>query len=414
MSWRDEYQKGSFRGASFRTSDHERSGGRRVVTHEMPGRDEPVVEDLGRRMRQFSINCHAIGTDYRTQRDALIDALEAEGPGLLVHPWHGRMMVSVLEYTSTESTQDGGMVSFGITFGEAGQDAPAPVSVAEGASAETAADATIAAAPTAFTDDFSIADAASWVEESATDLIGAMADATQIAAGLRGGVGSTLRAFNIALNYLPGNVASLLRAPANLASAVIGLVSSVSVLGSSTGRSARLAPLLMMLDWEPDLSEFPETTPMRVIEATNTTALLRLYRTATAAELVRAASTLEYASYEEARATQDAITQRLDALSFAAADRGDDTAADVYDTLRRALADDIAARGVTLARVYSLDLMATLPALVLAHRLYRTDRRTATSLEDRAADITDRNSVQHPGFLPGGTTLQIVTAKDAS
>ena len=120
MSWRDQYQQGSFRGASFRTEYHERSGGRRVVSHEFPGRDDPVTEDLGRSQRTFSIDCWVAGADYRADRDALIDALEAFGPGLLVHPFHGSMNVNVLAYRQTEDTEEGGMCRFSIELVESG------------------------------------------------------------------------------------------------------------------------------------------------------------------------------------------------------------------------------------------------------------------------------------------------------
>lgn len=411
MTWRDEYQPGSFRGAPFRTAEHERQGGRRVVVHELPSRDEPVLEDLGRRARQFSIQCHVIGAEYFAARDALTEALEGEGPGLLVHPWYGQMMVSVLDYTCAESTEAGGMAEFSITLIEAGLPAPAPVAVAAGASAAAEAEAALAAAPGAFADGFSIDKAAIWVEDAAGELVKGMASASQIAAGLRGGIGPSLRAFDVALNYLPGNLSSLLRSPLNLAHSVIGLVSAVSVLGGGFGRRSRLAPLELMLDWQPAKAEFPQRTPQRQLEAGNRTALLRLFRVATAAELVRAASTLDYASYEDARATRDAIGDRLDVLALAAADRGDDATAETYDALRRALANDIAAKGVSLARVFALELAATEPALVLAHRIYRTDRRTATSLEERAAGVAARNRVAHPGFLPGGMTLELLTAE---
>ena len=129
MSWRDEFQPGSFRGAAFRTEGHELSGGRRLAVHEFPGRDEPLNEDLGRRARQFSVDCHVVGSDYRASRDALIEALEAAGPGLLIHPWHGQMMLVVQDYSSNESTEEGGLCRFRISFGEAGLPVAAPVSV---------------------------------------------------------------------------------------------------------------------------------------------------------------------------------------------------------------------------------------------------------------------------------------------
>lgn len=412
MTWRDEYQPGSFRGAAFRTASHERSGGRRVSIHELVDRDEPVVEDMGRRARQFQIDCHVIGADYRSARDALIDALEAKGTGLLVHPWHGQVMVAAMEYTTTESTEDGGVCWFQVTFMEAGEPAPAPVSVASGAESALSADAAIADAPGTFADGFSIDEAASWVEDAAGDLVSGMAAISQISAGLRGGAGSALRAFDTALRFLPGNISGLMRAPLNLGHAIVGLVSAVSVLGSNTGgRRQRLAPLQRMLDWQPQVEEFPALTAQRRREADNRTALVHLFRTATAAELVRAATLIDYPSYDEARATRDVIAARLDALAIEAADRGDDAAADTFDGLRRALARDIAAKGETLARVYALELSATEPALVVAHRHYRRDRRTETSLEARAADIARRNAVSHPGFLPGGVALQLLTGE---
>lgn len=408
MSWRDEYQQGSFRGVPFRTEAASNRRGRRIATHEFPARDEPVVEDLGRRAREFQIDCHVIGADYRAQRDALLDAVEASGPGLLVHPWHGRMMVVVLDCEDSESTEEGGLCRFRITFGEAGLAAPAPVELGAGAEGEQAADAALAAAPGELEKDFSIAEAAAFVEQAAADLVEGMAFASQVAAAMRGGVGAKLRAFEAGLRFLPANMSSLLRAPLDLGHALVGLVQAVAVLPSQ-GRRTRLAPLELMLDWQPSQPVMPERTPQRRREADNRRALLHLFRTASAAELVRAASTIEYASYEDARATRDAVGDRLDVLALEAADRGDDDAARLFDRLRLALHRDIAARGQTLARVHQLDLARTEPALVLAHRLYGNRPAAAGGIEARGAEIVARNAVRHPGFIPAGSPISVLT-----
>lgn len=408
MSWRDEYQQGSFRGVPFRTETASARRGRRVARHEFPGRDEPVVEDLGRRAREFQIDCHVIGADYRTQRDALLDALEAPGPGLLVHPWHGRMMVVVLDAEDSESTEEGGLCRFRITFGEAGLAAPAPVEVAAGADGEQAADEAIEGAPEELAKSFSIEEAAAFVEQAAADLVEGMAFAAQVSAAMRGGVGAKLRAFEAGLRFLPANVSSLLRAPLDLGHALVGLVQAVAVLPSQ-GRRTRLAPLEMMLDWEPSQPAMPERTPQRRREADNRRALLHLFRTVSAAELVRAASTIDYASYEDARATRDAVSERLDALALAAADRGNDNAAQVFDRLRLALHRDIAARGQTLARVHQLEIAQTEPALVLVHRLYGNRPARGQAIEARAAEIVARNRVKHPGFIPAGSPISVLT-----
>lgn len=402
MTWRTQYEPGSFRGATFRTEGHERSGGRRIALHEFPGRDEPLSEDLGRRARGFSIDCHVLGEDYRTQRDALIDALEGKGPGLLVHPWHGRMMVTVLDFTQSESTDAGGMASFRIEFGEAGQAVSAVQTIPAGQETAIEAKKQHENAPEAFKKKFSIEDAAGFVEKASQQLISGMVEVTQFAASLQGGSGPALRAFEAGLRYLPANQANLLRAPLNLASAMVGMVSALSVLGSTA--RLRIAGLARLTDWEPSEPEFPEITPSRVQEAQNRRALLWLFRSAAAAELARAAASAPFASYDDAIAQRDAISARLDRLALAAADRGEDAEADGYDALRRALVRDVAARGSSLARLHSFTLATTEPALVLANRFYGR-----SSLEARATEIATRNRVAHPGFVPGGRALELLT-----
>lgn len=402
MSWKGEYQRGTFRGAGFRSEGHERSGGRRVASFEFPGRDDPMTEDLGRRQRQFSIDCHVIGSDYRQGRDALLDALEANGPGLLVHPWHGQMMVNVLDFTTTETTEDGGICRFSITFVEAGQAVTAPVAAPSGQAAAQAADLHLAAAPAQFAARFSIDRAAGFIEQSAAGLVTGMAGVTQLAAGLQGGIGPTLRAFDAGLRALPGNLPGLLRSPLNLAHAIIGLVTTVSVLGAST--RGRTSALTRMVEWEPSDAVLTPITPSRRIEADNRDALLWLFHSTAAAELVRATADAPFSSYDDAAAARDAIAGRLDVLALRSADRGADDLAGSYDGLRRALVRDIAARTPILARLYAIETIATEPTLVIANRHYG-----AAGVAPRADDLAARNRVVHPGFVPGGRALSLVT-----
>lgn len=407
MTWRDQYQAGSFRGASFRTEGHERSGGRRNVASEFPGRDEPEVEDLGRRARQFSLDCHVLGEDYFTDRDALLDALEAAGPGLLVHPWHGQMMVIVLDYSSSESTEEGGICRFRITFKEAGLAVPAPIALASADTATAEADAQAAAAPANFAKKFSIEKAAAFVEDSAGKIVSGMATATQLAAAAQGGVGPALRAFQAGLSFLPANISGLLRAPLSLASSIVGLVSAASAL--STPARGLITALTGMMDWEPSDAQLPTTTPNRVQEDQNRQALLGLFRVATACELCRTAAAMTYVSYDDAVTVRQALADRFEARALEAADAGDDDTAQALDALRRAVTRDLAARGASLARLYAYEMQATEPALVVAQRIYG-----AADVEARAAEICERNGVAHPGFIPGGSTLQLLTSDTAS
>ncbi|PKP89103.1 MAG: hypothetical protein CVT77_18750 [Alphaproteobacteria bacterium HGW-Alphaproteobacteria-16] len=78
------WQKGSFRGVPFVTREHEASGGRRLVSHEFPQADLPVLEDLGKRAKLFVLDCYVLGADHIDQANRLADALEAAGAGTLI------------------------------------------------------------------------------------------------------------------------------------------------------------------------------------------------------------------------------------------------------------------------------------------------------------------------------------------
>lgn len=109
--------KGSFRGVPFYIEDQQgQDGGRRIVTHEYPLRDDGLTEDLGLRLRNYHVSCLVIGDDYTSQADKLIDALEAKEPGTLKHPFFGTKEVRVSEYKANYSTSHLRVVRFEITF----------------------------------------------------------------------------------------------------------------------------------------------------------------------------------------------------------------------------------------------------------------------------------------------------------
>ena len=120
MSWRDTLQTAHFRGVPFGVQEAHGSGGRRIKTHEYPQRDQPFSEDLGRKARETKLIGYVVGTNYHTDRNRLIRALEQNGPGILNHPLRGELNVVVKSYTVKESKDTGGMAEFNMTFIERG------------------------------------------------------------------------------------------------------------------------------------------------------------------------------------------------------------------------------------------------------------------------------------------------------
>ena len=68
--WTDSLRFASFRGVPFEVESVSFSGGRRVAVYEMPGRDQAVTEDLGRKPRIAPFAAYVIGA--RATRKAIL------------------------------------------------------------------------------------------------------------------------------------------------------------------------------------------------------------------------------------------------------------------------------------------------------------------------------------------------------
>lgn len=122
MAWRDRLVDASFRGVAFKVEDESAGVGRRVETHEYPNRDKPYTEDLGKISLRPGISAYVIGDDCFEQRDRLIEALNKPGPGMLMHPVYGELKVCVDgEVRVSTASREGRMVRFDLRFVEAGE-----------------------------------------------------------------------------------------------------------------------------------------------------------------------------------------------------------------------------------------------------------------------------------------------------
>jgi len=315
----------------------------------------------------------------------------------------------VKDYRSSEDTDEGGMARFSILFAESGAQ-PSTEGVSDTAGLAAAeADAVAEAAAEEFADAFSIDDAAAFVEDAAADLVEGAAFATSLIAAAQGGIGPTLRAFQAGLQFLPDNIAGLLRAPLQLGLATVGLVQAVSALGGTPRQ--KIAGFSKLADHGATLKPVFGVTPARRKQRANQAAFVQLFAGTAAAEMVRAAARVKFASHDDAVQLRERIAGQLDRLALEQSDLGRDDRAEIFDRLRRATVRDINRRGASLARVQDLPLGQTQPALVIAHRLYGPDR-----VESLAGDVVARNAVRHPGFIGGGRTIRVLSgdARDAA
>lgn len=369
MAWRDNLRPASFRGIAFKVDGAQLVAGRRLARHEYPQRDIPYLEDMGRKAREYRVEAFVVGADYMAARDALLQAIEAAGPGQLVHPWHGTLSVTVSECNLSESTQHGGLAKFHLTFVEAGQplDPTAAVDTAGRLAAAGAAGRDAFAAD--FARRFTVAGQPDFVVEDALRIINT---ANPLGAPL-----------------LPGNLLARLAAPLALGRALFDLVQTLSPAD---------VPRILVGPAAAGQG-FPGATPSRRAQEANSAALNDLLLQAATARTVSDLAQAGAETLDEARASRREIVSRVD-LPLASTGAGTD-ATDALLAVRTAAIQHLAALTPTLPRLVTVLSGSVRPALVWAHDWYG-DAWFEAGRED---EIVTRNRIRHPGFTPAGKAL---------
>lgn len=394
MSWHDKLRKPSFRGVPFHWESSDVEFGQRIARHDYPQRDESYFEPMGKIPREFYLDLYVIGPDYMEGRDRLMSALEEPGPGTLVHPTFGTLTVTVIGRPRLrETTREGGMARFTVLFARSGENKYPSQTVDTAGSVSTQSAATVAAAKTDFVKSFTVANQPAFVQNSViTSIQGVTTKLNSIMAtfpttALASSILSEIRRFESA-------IASAILAPKGLADSITGMVTDALGMFLPSGR---ISMALSAYNTSYISTSIKLTTPSRIREAANLQAIDRLVKVTSLAVAAEAATEVEYATFQDAVATR---TQVLTALENAITTMPDEIKSQLHP-LRTAMIRFYRADSADLSRIVSVEIPATLPALVVAHNLYGD----AT----RAAEIVSRNRLPHPGFVPGGRPLEVLT-----
>lgn len=399
MAWNDHLLAASFRGISFFYDDTKRTGGRRLVEHEFPLRDDPYVEDLGRKKREHKITGYVIGDDYLDRREELETALDDFGPGTLVHPYRGELKVNIRSWTSQEIRDEGRMARFDIDCVETGSE-PSPLAMlATTEMSELAAGGSSAQLQISFAED--------WIVSAGT---------VAAAASLLGDLTSALAALSAWPGIDTTDVAPLVEDLSDLAtdgasvsSAVAGYFSSYAAAAiatqlpldetqSSRGLLAVIDPsygLAAIANWGATLAP-----PANNQTGLNQNALVALVAGSSAVALGQVYARTKFAAQEDADAARDQLADLIDALATTAADAGDDGGFSSWQALYQSATDDLTTRAKQAPSTMVFYLGNALPALALAQRVYQDPAR--------AGELVARNDAPHPLFMPA--TVQALTA----
>jgi prophage DNA circulation protein len=143
--WRLRLLPASYAGVQFHVEHQGRSGGRRVVLHEYPKRDQPFAEDMGRSAFRYQLTGYILGPSYHLGKEALMAALDNRTAAQLMDPYLAEAKMCICERYSVSETRDrGGYCQFEMSFVELGSPGNIPVQVSSAFKTQSSADDTSA------------------------------------------------------------------------------------------------------------------------------------------------------------------------------------------------------------------------------------------------------------------------------
>ena len=365
--WLQAMQPASFRGAGFSFDVTGAEFGRRIVVHEYPDADVPDIEDLGREARRYTLQGWVIAGpgnsfNYRADRDALMQALDQPGPGVLVHPYLPDVKnVVVDEWSMAETIAEGGMARFNMTF--IGVDGVTGTQVAPNTPAQ------VQSAALVVQENSAAALSAQYNVSNYNDVPEAEGQLTDLLSS----VGGTATA-----------IAEVIENPPQISTLIQSLIDPII-------NAAQLRELFSIVTEQPASSAASQQNRQALTTAIQVEAVM------TACTL---SSNTTYTSSTEALAQLQVLQDAIDAIAA----NVDDATYVALEDLSAATAADVQARAANLATLTTVTLPESMPAIVLAQRLYGAANCVAAEV-----DILARNAIANPAFLPSGVPLEVLS-----
>jgi len=400
--WRARMRRASFRGVPFYVDSASGEYGRRYVMHQYPGRDLPYAEDMGRAQRQWTFQAYTIGSRFLAEREALVQACEAPGPGRLIHPLLGSFNTVCTSCTFSDRRDVGGFSTLNLSFAEAGALRQPEATEDTSSWLEIGAASLGGATRLSFLENFTIGDA-TFLGPMASEALTALADrldflSLPIDTSLdRGPLTSALNVLRAVAPTVVANPGALFNSVSNAFGAWTdanqadrGLVGMLDIAMTPT-----VAPLVAsVLPFIPPRTiGIPDhSSPLRSAEDRNRDALRALEQRLALREIGYIVPGTELESTQQAITIRAKITQAFDDAANAAARAKDDA---VFEALTGLLARVLAHLDAVIAQLPSLVPYQTprpLNALVLAWTLYQDCNRDL--------ELVARTNAPNPAWLP--------------
>lgn len=439
--------KGSFAGVPFLIEETQSiDGGRRLVKHEYPLRDEGLNEDLGKKARTYNVACLVIGDDHIKQAEKLIEALE-KGKGELKHPYFKRIEVRVESYKANYSTTHQRVTRFDINFVDDIQENAPKLAKNTQFSALTE----YANAINALSEDFAkhVAAINEFVDLLAdnplSQLVDSMLSFIEGTFGALNSVVADIGSIKMGAEDVKNRMVSLIRSPRLLAQELQGLVQFKQYKGMRSKQSLNEHAITVsvihnaVIETTKSKTEMPKAMFDAIVNAkrNNINATDILKRNATGlhqkeiaqslmtkaqfscARLVISTLAVEYAkavtealtdslshevqaieSKADIKTLIDEIDLQLEQVILDNADAENWQSYQALEQFRLAVISDLRTRGEQLANVKVVYLTDTFPALVVQYQHNGNSKKWQ--------QLVQRNGITHPLFCIGGNEIEVL------
>lgn len=393
-NWLKTLWAASYKGVPFFVDKDNERGSRRIVEHEFPMRDEPFLEDLGEGVRHYRVTAYCVGNQADTNASSVMSICATRGPGILILPTHGPVLVRCLEFERNRDKDRHGYIGHSLTFSR------------EGASTALVSSAILSNLTFIAVDNLATSIASTFVGNLLATLqpdfvVGAAVN------GLLDAVATveTLRATNPVdvivsaaqrneLISLYADLPELIADPVSRAEVPERIVAAMRAVSAAIEPEVRVSAIEEILQALPAPavivpSAYP--TPRRRDQAINREEADRVLRLAAIAAYCEAVALAPLRDRPAALTLRGNVSEYLEA-EIESIDPGQ---FDLYRSLqatRDATVNYLSKSILDLAPVRTIDANQSMPSLYWAWRFYKDP--------NRSTEIVERNRLSHPSFVP--------------
>jgi prophage DNA circulation protein len=379
VSWRDQLRPASFKGAEFETESLEAEFGRAGVVQEPVASDGAFFDDLRKKARRLQVSAFIIGGgDYAKKRDALIDAVESEGAGTLVHPTFGSRRVQCVECALSETVEAGREARFRLAFVEVGEQ-PFPVAdLDRPALAKRRSESALAEVSDFFEDAWDSVAGVDYVVERGVARVESTVDDLQSIVDKASAALANVATISDRLDSLRDSISTLASSPGDLASEVVDVLETIGSRDPLVEFARAIVPVAVSSTGTNDAQA-----------ERNDRAASLLWRVSALAVAVDAVADETFEAYDDAILVRDQLVELL-----AEDEARDDVEGDFFDSvvdLRLGVFADLTERALQLPEIVEYTPAGVTSAVELAQLLYQDG--------SRADEIVERNGIAHPAFI---------------